>query len=386
MGLTAALRSLAARRPHLFVLQAGDGLAARLAVEDAAAEHDWPLADALAEADALLVCGQAGPPWAEPVARAATQLGRPGRVLRLARAPASRAELAASVRRTLAAPPPARQPATHDGVPLPGYGPDRDGLALDHLTIGLGPVLAHWPAGLVLHTVQQGDVLESAEVESAEVMSTGGGAAGGWAAPWVGPARSVGSLERHRMASHLDSLARLLAVAGWDQEAAQARRLRAVAAGGVATVPGLERWTDRIRRAEGLRRMTQGLGVLTPAAVRRHGITGPAARASGVAVDARVQEAAYPGWVPLVASDDGDVWARTLQWLAAIDDASRLRGDATPVQHSAEGPRGRLPGASAALLAALPALVDGCELGGARLVVASLDPDLDEPAPGAARG
>lgn len=51
------------------------------------------------------------------------------------------------------------------GRPMPMTGDDtRDGLALDEVTLQLGPYLHPWPAGLVLEWVLQGDVVQRARV------------------------------------------------------------------------------------------------------------------------------------------------------------------------------------------------------------------------------
>jgi hypothetical protein len=82
---------------------------------------------------------------------------------------------------------------------------------------------------------------------------------------------------------------------------------------------------------------------------------------------------------------DGDVTARYRQWLAeVVDDVGRL-DDATPLNPTDNaGPRGRLDSErppSVALVEVLAQLVVGAELAAARLIVASLDPDIDELAP-----
>jgi hypothetical protein len=82
---------------------------------------------------------------------------------------------------------------------------------------------------------------------------------------------------------------------------------------------------------------------------------------------------------------DGDVTARYRQWLAeVVDDVGRL-DDATPLNSTDNaGPRGRLDSErppSVALVEVLAQLVVGAELAAARLIVASLDPDIDELAP-----
>ncbi len=51
------------------------------------------------------------------------------------------------------------------GIPLAEGGEDRDGLEMDVLHLPLGPVLPHWPAGLVLRCALQGDVVVEATAE-----------------------------------------------------------------------------------------------------------------------------------------------------------------------------------------------------------------------------
>ncbi len=53
------------------------------------------------------------------------------------------------------------------GVPMADRGADRDGLALDQLHVPIGPLLPDWPAGLVVRTVLQGDVIQEARIEVA---------------------------------------------------------------------------------------------------------------------------------------------------------------------------------------------------------------------------
>lgn len=71
-------------------------------------------------------------------------------------------------------------------------------------------------------------------------------------------------------------------------------------------------------------------------------------------------------------------WCVELVGVAAmLDDGSALDSVAL------EPPRGSLDGGgpSAGLLATLPGLLDGVELAAGRIIIASLDPDLDELAP-----
>ncbi|MEU7457320.1 hypothetical protein [Streptosporangium roseum] len=236
------------------------------------------------------------------------------------------------------------------GLRMAGRGPDRDGLTLDRLHVPLGPVLPDWPAGLVVETVLQGDVIQRARVR----ISGGSGVERFWDAPWLaalaGRHVTRGEAARRRAASHLDSLGRLLAVSGWDSSATRARRLRDRLLwerpdDGLAE--DFTRFARRVRRSRPLRWMLRGLGTVDAS-------YGPAVRVRG------------------------DVVARMERWLAGteaalgdLDDRSRLADD--------EGPRGPVgERLSESLLAVLPTLLAGAELATARLIVASLDPDLDQ--------
>jgi hypothetical protein len=422
VDLTAGLLRVAAGRPRPLLVPVPGGTAARLAVERELRRRSWPPAISPAEAGLLVICGVPGTGWApvldelwgqlpSPRARVDVRRGEEtaaaleaGRV-RLADAVAQRADLAD------------RMPAgtgrhggqtagghqmdhaqhmgghehemghgqqmdhgghgmhgdheMHGGMAMPaglamaGRAPDRDGLVLDQLHISLGPVLADWPAGLILRVALQGDVVQEAAVE---VLDGGGRVEPFWDEPWrqalAGGAVTRGVAARRRAACHLDSLARLLAVAGWDGAALTARRLRDDLLAGVPgrAVDGhFARLSRRVGRSRLLAWLTRGLGVLTPEVAAIRGIGGPALRAGG------------------------DVAARWRRWLeetaaalAEVDEPGLLVGDAV-----GEGPRGPLGAAAGdapgrALLEVLPELVVGAELAAVRLVVASLDPDIDE--------
>ncbi|MCW5252346.1 hypothetical protein [Streptomyces sp. SHP 1-2] len=250
------------------------------------------------------------------------------------------------------------------GLPMAEQGEDRDGLMLDRLHVPLGPLLADWPAGLAVRVTLQGDVVQEAEVE--EPLRRGTAVAEAfWVQPWLcaaaGEPVSVGAAARRRAAAHLDSLARLLSVAGWPAEAIVARRLRDDLLGGapvVAVASRLERFARRVGRSRTLAWMTRGIGRVSAEAAREAGVSGPAARAGG------------------------DVTGRYRQWLADVRrDVGRME-EPSPIRLAVdESPRGWWRNddpPSAALIALLPALLNGAELAAARLVVASLDPDLDE--------
>lgn len=390
MELTGRLLRWGAARPHLLLAEVPGGTPVRHAVERHARARGWPLADGPSDADVLVVCGTAGgalqeaveTTWqAMPGPRVRVELTEPADVpARLAQALTGLADPAAQ--RADAAQRPAGVPdddtpeaeAEQDrpdhgdadgGEPdhgdmqmdmdmsLPGglvmadRAADRDGLTLDVLHLRLGPFLPAWPAGLALDVVLQGDVVQSADVHTYDVP----GARSAWAAA---PALEVDDRRLLLAASHLDSAGRLLQLAGWAAAAEQAARLRddALAGGPAPELEGqVHRLRTRVSRSWSLRWGLRGLGVLRAADAARFGVTGPALRA------------------------DGDALDRLLQWL--FETEQTLDGGGRPDQ----GPHGRAVddrAPTAALLDALSSLVTGLEVAGVRLVVASLDPDVAE--------
>lgn len=210
------------------------------------------------------------------------------------------------------------------GLPLANEAEDRDGLILDILHFNYGPALPYWPAGLQLNLTVQGDVVTDSGVTvlTAPVDPRDGEVAG--AVP--GAARA------------LDSLFRLFAVAGADRFATTAQRLRddvLAEADPSGVSSSLLRLQAQVSRARLLRSM-----------LSRIDLSGdPATGLSGEATD---------------------VWSSCTRWLTIAVDAGKAR----PAQLAQP--------AVAELLEALPSLVKGRELAEVRLVVAALDPDLDE--------
>jgi hypothetical protein len=399
VGVTGLLVRAGAARPHVLVAAMPGGAAVRLATEDQLRRRGWPAALSPADADVLLVAGAPAADmaaavettWAAvPAPRVRTLVTSPGEVA--AALDAARAELAAGAPQWLpagdsavlpggdggAASGPGGSHGTHGmashhdkgemdtgmpgGLPMAERGEDRDGLKLDRLHVPLGPVLPDWPAGLIVRLVLQGDVVQHAE---AGAMGLAVGAASVWTEPWqraaAGEPVTTGVAARRRAAAHLDSLGRFLAVAGWDDAATTACALRDDTLGGrpVSSLGlAVRRLAVRVARSRVLAWSTRGAGTLRPDEAAAAGVTGPAWRAGGD-VTARYR-----------------CWCRELAGLtAAFDDGSRL--DPAVL----EPPRGRLDGAqapSASLLAVLPRLLAGAEFATARLIVASLDPDLDE--------
>jgi hypothetical protein len=244
------------------------------------------------------------------------------------------------------------------GLAMAERAADRDGLKLDVLHVPLGPALPDWPAGLVLRLTLQGDVVQAAEVSVMEGAVDGSSF---WDEPWLrsaaGEQLTTADAERRRAASHLDSVGRLLAVAGWESAADQARELRDEIIAGAPesdVAPRVAKLARRTGRSRTLRWMLSDVGVIDRDMAGRHRLIGPSARHLG------------------------DAFARLAGWLDEIGQALGRLDDSAPLLGS-DGPRGPVERrTSAAVLAMLPELLDGAELAAARLTVASLDPDIDQ--------
>jgi hypothetical protein len=179
--------------------------------------------------------------------------------------------------------------------------------------VPLGPVLPAWPPGLLVRTTLQGDVIQEATAEA--VLSAAHGPAPFW---------DTLSSDRVRIAARrLDSSARLLTIAGWEYAAVTAARLRDDLLSGADVEARFARWARRVRRSR----------------VLRWSLTGIGAHAGSDALD------------------------RLTHWIDQATDAGASDSTAT------DDPAG--------ILDALPGLLTGTEFATARLVVASLDPDLE---------
>jgi hypothetical protein len=344
MGLSDRLAALGLSRPHVLVVPVPGWQALRIRGEDAVERSGAVLAVGPADADVLLVAGPPGPGlqvaldrvWDQlpgPRARATLQ-GRGeideqlfGGIDRLRNVARQRGEAAG--RPPWAARPDEPSDAGDSGemgemdMAMPGglmmaeRAPDRDGLKLDVLELPLGPVLRGWPAGLVIRTQLQGDLIQQARPEllDADQLPAGG------AVPLSPVIRA------------LDATARLLEVADWPHAATQARRLRSDAAREpmhpqlANRVLALRR---RLARSVALRWRGDGVGIVS-------------------------------GQAPQGTS--GDVTARVNRWLATASEGLTADGPVDPPD----------PSAMSDLLDLTCRLIEGTELGAARLIVASMD-------------
>ena len=289
MGLIEALSGAAASRAHVLVVETPGWFRERAALERAVHARGWCLTDAVADADVLAVVGDPGPDLTAVVARAWEQLSEPRVRIDVREATSVRAALV-EARDALRDPALQRgraarradsrsaqqdqqehQPAdphemhddgdhgghdhgghghggmAPDGIPLAEGAEDRDGLEMDELHLPLGPVLAHWPAGVVLRLALHGDVVAEADVErlDAHVAAT----------PDTDGAT--------RAAQLLDAAASVLSLAGLPADAARGRRLRDQCLSG-SPVDGaaIDTLAARVRRNRVLRWSLGGL-VLT---------------------------------------------------------------------------------------------------------------------------
>lgn len=223
------------------------------------------------------------------------------------------------------------------GIPLAGGGDDRDGLEMDVLTVPLGPVLSHWPAGLVVECVLQGDVIVSADVRILAAASA--------PTEFKTP---MADAPRRRLIRLCDQAVQLLALAGWGSAARSACRLRDAAAGGVVIADqagALDRLRRRVERSVVLRWSLKGLTV----------------DVAGGGTDALAVSGNEPS---------GDLRLRLIGWLREatdLADTGQLRVQPLTGAQAAQESQNRL--------AALPELLRGTDLATARLLVAGLGLD-----------
>ncbi|MFZ5848367.1 MAG: hypothetical protein ACOYX5_13385 [Actinomycetota bacterium] len=367
MGLSDMVARSAARHAHVLVVEVPGWWRTRAAVEHEVLARGWSLAFAPADADVLVVCGEAGPGLAAAFKLVWHQMPGP-RVRVDVRAYDDVAACLDEAHRVLLDTDHHRHDARHrpeaadlllesgegevgegahgdtghegmdhggghegmdhgdmdmapGGIPLAEGGEDRDGLEMDVLQVRLGPVLPHWPAGLVLRCALQGDVVTEARAELLDGE----------------PPREEAPAP---LARGLDNLASLLALAGWDDAAAEARRIRDIALrdDGEPTAGRVERLRGRVRRSRTLRWSLRGVRPLSEEDVHRLGLPADAV---------------------------GDTYDRLIGMLerAATGDRPAPTGDEP---HTGDGHRTPSPDR-------LAHLVTGLDVATARLVVASLD-------------
>ncbi|MET3706438.1 hypothetical protein ABIB17_001054 [Arthrobacter sp. UYEF6] len=369
MGLNGVLARAAVTRCHVFLAEALDGAAPRMAVERELARRGWVEALSPADADILCVCGEVPGGQADAIHRLWDQLPGPRARVSVEQTDDAGARLDGCVAELLDTAGQRRQEAERwvqpddddsddggmdhaamdhgqmdhgqmdhgqmdhgqmdmpmpGGIPLAGEGTDRDGLNLDVLKVPLGPYLSLWPAGLVLHCELQGDVVFGSAIDFP------------FGAPETGPA--PGPDERASVIHHLDLASRLLRLAGAAASATRTRLIRDSALDGAALDQcrtELQSELARIRKNWLLRRTLRGVGHI-------------------------------PGGSGLPGLEGTDVWDRLV---GMFETAAAGTAAATGTKAAAHttGPRGAGDPAQK-----LPDLVRGQELSVVRLIVASFD-------------
>ena len=363
MGVSQWLARRAVRATRVLLVEGPGSSAVRVAAERAVLDRGWRVAESAASADVLLVAGRAGGELTEVVDRLWDSMPGPRAkvsVLSPDAVAAALDEAAAALLNTGAQaedaarrPPEPELPSAGgdggmdhgamdhggmgmapDGIPLAeGSAQDRDGLEMDALPLHLGPVLRHWPAGLVLDVTLHGDLVVDASARAAGMVQDGTGQPD---APEDDAARS---------ARHCDDVAAMLALAGWEDGAALARSARDTL---------LDRRGDDARAALADLRHR----------IERSPLLAWSLAGAGVVTRERADELGLPDSVV------GDCRDRLLVLVDRAIKASRAYA-ATPV----DGPGAALDvmaeGVSVPLAAYGP-LVTGNDLGVARLVIASL--------------
>ncbi|MBR7742425.1 hypothetical protein KC207_03855 [Phycicoccus sp. BSK3Z-2] len=150
-----------------------------------------------------------------------------------------------------------------DGIPLAEGDPDdRDGLEMDVLPLRLGPVLPHWPPGLVVDVRLHGDL-----VVAGSTSWVGGGTVAAEPHP------------RLRAARACDDVAAVLALVGWEDatDAARTARDTLLARHGDDARATIADLRHRVARSRRLGWALRGVGYLEREAVLRAGLPGSAA-------------------------------------------------------------------------------------------------------------
>lgn len=257
----------------------------------------------------------------------------------------------------------------------------RDGLELDRVSLGVGPVLPGLPPGLVLELEMQGDVIQQADVA---VDAFASAPRRGCALPSVlepfDAARTrpvtVADVETARARFHLLRVAEALDLCGLAAAAQRVARLAVqLRASDRQRVARLQRW---LVAGPGLWGTTAGVGIIDARTVHDLRLGGLVARAAGVAIDARADAPEYRALgFRVLTREEGDARARWLQRLDEVQQALQLAEAAGPATVGAGTPLDDPRSGGDALLEQLPGWLAGLEWGDAITLIASLDLDLE---------
>lgn len=280
--------------------------------------------------------------------------------------------------------------------------PSADGLVMEDLEVTLGPLAPQLPGGLVAELALDGDIVASCALRRtlhAHGLLPDPTTPVAWRAALARRGTDVRGVELERVRSHASWFGALGRLLGWFELCDVARTIvRAVRAPDERALERARTPAARLGRLVDSRRFSwraRGRAQLAPERVEELGLTGPSARASGLARDARTGDPAYVGlgFTPVLESG-GDVLARAhvrareiVMSLGLAEAAPEVGRHEAPRGTAVEGPRGPLradpaplgqaprfhaPGTDAALRAAGEAAV-GLEWSAAMLALASFD-------------
>lgn len=280
--------------------------------------------------------------------------------------------------------------------------PSADGLVMEDLKVTLGPLAPQLPGGLVAELALDGDLVASCALRRtlhAHGLLPDPTTPVAWRAALARRGTDVRGVELERVRSHASWFGALGRLLGWFELCDVARTIvRAVRAPDERALERARTPAARLGRLVDSRRFSwraRGRAQLARKRAEELGLTGPSARASGLARDARTGDPAYVGlgFTPVLESG-GDVLARAhvrareiVMSLGLAEAAPEVGRHEAPRGTAVEGPRGPLradpaplgqaprfhaPGTDAALRAAGEAAV-GLEWSAAMLALASFD-------------
>ncbi len=280
--------------------------------------------------------------------------------------------------------------------------PSADGLVMEDLEVTLGPLAPQLPGGLVAELALDGDLVASCALRRtlhAHGLLPDPTTPVAWRAALARRGTDVRGVELERVRSHASWFGALGRLLGWFELCDVARTIvRAVREPDERELERARTSAARLGQLVDSRRFSwraRGPAQLARERAEELGLTGPSARASGLARDARTGDPAYVGlgFTPVLESG-GDVLARALvrareivTSLGLAEAAPEVGRHEAPRATAVEGPRGPLradpaplgqpprfhaPGTDAALRAAGEAAV-GLEWSAAMLALASFD-------------
>ncbi len=422
------LKRLAAMAPvRVFAISGSESGEIETLIKDLELEQEIVLTDSPPSANVLLAMGEFPGSMHEPARRIHDQLSRPRRTLWLRQnvsAPSeaifpkairedAHSDLALLLRKIhrdlLTGVEPSEEPILPDeepalwrgvgpygqggtgmtggvpyGRPMPEIATDRDGLALDQLSLRVGPFFRPFPTGLTLALKLQGDVVQEATVgenpfdDQKLIPDSESGD------PFIRALSKpvpILDMEMARARHHLHWLCNALQAYGLGALGLRTRSMaRSLRPGVIAPIAKLRKI---LRYSRSVSLVGAGVGIIPLDRIRDGGL-GPVARAAGSREDLRMADSAYQelGFAPVVHAESdvrSRLWQRLDEAIESVLLAGRCGNATSGGTGRVEGPRGVITldgNPLPLLLGLLPDLLRGLEWGDAVATVVSLDLDL----------